>query len=59
MADDKMQKRPQDALRVNIDEDHEVQYWSRKFSVTRAQLVAAVNKVGVMAADVEKELTAA
>jgi hypothetical protein len=59
MADDKKERRPQDALRVNLSEDYEVQYWTKKFGVTRTQLEAAVKKVGVMAADVEKELRAA
>jgi len=59
MADDPQKRRPQDSQRVNIHEDHEVQYWTEKFGVTRAQLEAAVKKVGVMAKDVEKELKAA
>jgi Protein of unknown function (DUF3606) len=33
-----------------------VQYWTKKFGCTTEQLKAAVKKVGVMAADVEREL---
>jgi hypothetical protein len=56
MADDKTKRSPQDSSRVNIHEDYEVEYWTHKWSVTRAQLEAAVEKVGVSAAAVAKEL---
>lgn len=56
MADDKSKTRPQDALRVNVHEDYEVRYWCEKYGCTAEELKAAVAKVGVMAADVEKEL---
>jgi len=56
MADDKSKTRPQDSQRVNIHEPYEVEYWTKHFGCTRAQLEAAVNKVGVMAKAVEKEL---
>ena len=56
MADDKTKTAPQDALRVNVHEDYELAYWSKKFHCTRDQLKAAVKKVGVMAKDVETEL---
>ena len=58
MADDKTKTRPQDAERVNIHEDYELEYWTRKFGCTREQLKAAVKKAGVMVKDVEKELKA-
>jgi len=53
MADDKSKIRPQDALRVNVHEAYEVEYWTKKFGCTAEQLKAAVAKVGVMAKDVE------
>jgi len=56
VADDTSKTRPQDADRVNVNEDYEVRYWSGKFGCTAEQLKAAVKKVGVMAADVEAEL---
>jgi hypothetical protein len=56
MADDKSKTAPQDADRVNVHEDYEVTYWTKKFGVTADQLKAAAKKVGVMATDVEKEL---
>lgn len=56
MADDKTKRGPQDSSRVNVREDYEVEYWTGKWGVTRAQLEAAVKKVGVSAAAVAKEL---
>jgi hypothetical protein len=55
--DDKSKTRPQDALRVNVNEDYEVDYWSGKFGCTREELKAAVKRVGVMAKDVQQELS--
>jgi hypothetical protein len=56
MADDTTKTRPQDAQRVNIQEDYEVAYWTKRFGTTPEKLNAAVKKVGVMADDVEAEL---
>jgi hypothetical protein len=56
MSDDKTKTAPQDAQRVNVNEDYEVAYWSKKFGCTPERLKAAVKKVGVMAKDVETEL---
>jgi hypothetical protein len=56
MSDDKSKTGNQDRLRINVNEDYELRHWSKRFGVTPEQLKAAVQKVGVMAADVEKEL---
>ena len=56
MADNTTKTRPQDAQRVNIHEDYEVAYWTKRFRTTPEKLKAAVQKVGVMADDVEAEL---
>ena len=56
MADDKSKTRPQDAQRVNIHEDYEVEYWTKKFGCTKQQLIAAVGAVGPVVKDVEAEL---
>jgi hypothetical protein len=56
--DDKSKKGPQDSSRVNMNEDYEVRYWTEKFGCTKEQLQAAVDKVGVSAAAVEKALKA-
>jgi hypothetical protein len=56
MADDLKNRGAQDRSRVNIHEDHEVRYWTQKWSVTKEQLVAAVGKAGVSVDAVAKEL---
>ena len=47
MADDKTKTAPQDASRINVREDYEVRYWTKKFGVTAEQLKEAVAKVAL------------
>ena len=56
MSDDKSKTAPQDASRVNVNEEYEVQYWTKKFGCSAEQLKKAVREVGVSASDVEKYL---
>lgn len=56
MSDDLSKKRPQDATKVNVHESWELEYWSKKFGVTKEQLKNAVNAVGVSASAVQKHL---
>lgn len=56
MADDKNNRGPQDAARVNVNEDYEVTYWTKKFGVSADKLREAVKAVGPMADDVQKHL---
>jgi hypothetical protein len=56
MADDKSKQGPQDRSRINVNERYELDYWSKKFGVSEDDLKRAVDKVGAMADDVEKEL---
>lgn len=46
MTDDKSKRGPQDANRISLSEDYEVQYWTDRFNVSRERLEAAVSKVG-------------
>ena len=55
MADDKANKGPRDASRINLREDYEVAYWTKKSGVSKAELEAAVDKVGVGADAVATE----
>jgi hypothetical protein len=55
MADDKT-KKAQDRNRIDIHEDYEVRYWTKKFGVTKERLEAAVRKVGTHAEDIAIEL---
>jgi hypothetical protein len=56
MTDDKTQRVPRDAERVNVNEDYEVRYWCKKWGVSEQQLRDAVKRVGVMSKDVAKAL---
>ena len=56
MADDLKNRGAQDRARVNIHEDHEVAYWTKKWGISKEELAAAVKKTGVSADAVAKEL---
>lgn len=47
---------PADRLRVNVNEPHEVRYWTEKWGVSAEALKSAVQKVGPMATDVARQL---
>lgn len=53
MSDDLNKRGAADRNRVNVHEDHELYYWTKKFGVTPAELESAVKAVGPMASDVE------
>lgn len=54
MSDDLSERRPQDATKVNVNESWELDYWSKKFGVTKERLKEAVKAVGTSAAAVQK-----
>jgi hypothetical protein len=56
MADDRSLRGPQDRQRINLSEDHEVAYWSKKWGVSHEQLAEAVQKARPMSAAVAKLL---
>lgn len=58
MADDPTLTRPQDAQRVNVNQDHELRYWTEKLGVSADTLRAAVQQVGPMVDDVADYLSA-
>jgi Protein of unknown function (DUF3606) len=49
MADDLKNRGAQDRARVNVNEDHEVRYWTQKWGASKEQLTTAVNKVAANA----------
>ncbi len=54
---DKMDNRgAQDRARININEEHEVRYWTNALGVSKEQLAAAVQAVGVSADKVRAHL---
>ena len=56
MADDLRQTGKPDDQRINVDQDHELSYWSNKLGVSRDKLREAVAKAGPMVKNVEREL---
>jgi hypothetical protein len=58
MADDRKQRGEPDRSKINMNEEHEVRYWTQRFGVSRDRLQQAVDKVGTGTAAVEKELAA-
>ena len=56
MADDPNTRGPQDRSRININQSHEVRYWSQKLGVSEEELRKAVEAVGPMADAVERRL---
>lgn len=52
MSDNLEKKGPQDSARINVNESHEVRYWTKALSISEEQLKEAVKQVGVSAAAV-------
>ncbi len=59
MADDLTKKGAADAQRINVNEGHELVYWTKALAVTPEALKFAVKEAGPMASDVRKFLQAA
>lgn len=56
MADDLKQTGRQDDQRINIDQDHEMNYWSKELGVSREELRRAVEQAGPMVRNVRQHL---
>ena len=56
MADDPNKKGPPDSRRINIHEDHELNYWIKELNVSQEELRMAVMEVGTSAEAVKKYL---
>lgn len=46
MADNPKNRGPQERAKVNMDQDHEVEYWTKKWGVSENQLRAVVKATG-------------
>lgn len=57
MADDLKQTGRQDDERINVEQDHELGYWSEKLGVSREQLRRAVQSTGPMVKDIRRYLS--
>ena len=56
--DDLKNRGQPDRSKINMHEDHEVQYWTKHLKVSKEELQKAVDKVGNSATAVRKELAA-
>jgi hypothetical protein len=56
MADNLKQTGRQDDERINVEQDHELGYWSEKLGVSRDELRKAVQTAGPMVKDVQRHL---
>lgn len=56
MSDDTSKRGPQDGKRINMEQEHEVKYWTERFGVSREQLQEAVRAAGPMVDAVERRL---
>jgi hypothetical protein len=57
MADDLKQTGRQDDQRINVEQDHELSYWSKELGVSREELRSAVQQAGSLVKDVRQHLT--
>lgn len=56
MPDDKNKTGKQDDIRINVNQAHEVAYWTKELGVSAEKLREAVAAVGPMVKDVKKHL---
>ena len=56
MADNLTDRGPQDRTRINVNQPHEVRYWSRKLGVSEEALRSAVQTAGPMVDKVQQHL---
>ncbi|UGQ45068.1 DUF3606 domain-containing protein [Massilia endophytica] len=54
--DDLKNRGAQDRARINVNEPHEVRYWTEQLQVTEEQLRKVVGEVGVSADAVRQKL---
>jgi hypothetical protein len=57
MADDLKQTGRQDDQRINVEQDHELSYWSKELGVSRERLRQAVEQAGPLVKDVRQHLS--
>lgn len=56
MSDDLTNRGPQDRARINVNEDHELRYWTKELGVSEQRLKEAVKAVGVSVEAVREHL---
>ena len=56
MSDDLTKKRPQDASKINLSQQWEIDYWTETLHTSEAKLRIAVSQVGPYVSDVKDYL---
>jgi hypothetical protein len=56
MSDNPNQRGQADRIRIDVSEEHECRYWTDKWNISPEELKRAVEKVGPMVKDVQREL---
>ncbi|MBR5401688.1 MAG: DUF3606 domain-containing protein [Treponema sp.] len=56
MPDDLTKKHPQDANKINLSQQYEIDYWTEALHTTESKLRAAVSKVGSSVSAVKEYL---
>jgi Protein of unknown function (DUF3606) len=56
MADDLSNRGPQDRSRISMNEDYEVQYWTKALGVSKEELQNLVDEHGNSAANIKEVL---
>jgi hypothetical protein len=56
MTDSRLRRGKPHRNHINLHEEDEVRYWTKRLGITREELEAAVDKVGNAAAAVRKQL---
>ena len=56
MVIDNRKRGPDEAARIDIDDEYEVRYWTARFGVRRARLEAAFEQAGPLAKNIEAYL---
>lgn len=56
MSDDLKNRGAQDRARINVNEPHEVAYWTEELGVTRERLLQLVKEAGTSAKAVREKL---
>ena len=56
MADDLWQTGEPDDQRINVEQDHELNYWSKELGVSRDELRKAVEQAGPVVKNVRQHL---
>lgn len=56
MADDLKNRGAQDRARINVNEEHELRYWTKTLGCTEQELRDTIARVGVSTEAVRREL---